>query len=80
MEAYNFSSGVSITTLHEEKEGQGTSVASAKTMAKSVFSIATNITLESEGNEEGTKGEEMDDKSVVEIDGMRWWGRQKYRA
>ncbi len=50
MEAYNFSAGASITTVHAEKEGTGTSVASAKTMAKSVFSIATNITSGSEEN------------------------------
>jgi hypothetical protein len=38
MEAYNLSSGASITTVHAEREGKGKSVASAKTMAKSVFS------------------------------------------
>ena len=80
MEAYNFSSGMSITTLHEEKEGQGTSVASAKTMAKSVISIATNITSESEGDEEGTEGKEMDDKSVVEIDGMEMVGEAEVQS
>ena len=69
MEAYNFSAGASITTVHAEKEGKGTSVASAKTMAKSVFSIATNITS---GSEEGEtdSDEEMDGTSGVEIDGM----------
>ncbi len=80
MEAYNLLSGMSITTLHKEKEGQGTSVASAKTMAKSVFSVATNITLGSEGDEEGTKGEEMDDKSVVEIDGMKMVGEAEVQS
>ncbi len=69
MEAYNFSAGASITTVHAEKEGKGTSVASAKAMAKSVFSIATNITS---GSEEGEtdSDEEMDGTSRVEIDGM----------
>jgi hypothetical protein len=38
MEAYNFSSEASITTLHAEKEGGGVLVASAKTMAKSQYS------------------------------------------
>ena len=68
MEAYNFSAGASITTVHAEREGKGTSVASAKTMAKSVFSIATNITS---GSEEGEtdSDEEMDGTSGVEIDG-----------
>jgi hypothetical protein len=36
MEAYNFSAGASITTVHAEKEGKGTSVASAKTMTGQV--------------------------------------------
>jgi hypothetical protein len=69
MEAYNFSAGASITTVHAEKEGKGTSVASAKTMAKSVFSIATNITS---GSEEGEvdSDEEMDCTSGIKIDGM----------
>jgi hypothetical protein len=43
IKAYNFSAGVSITTVHAKREGEVTSVASAKTMAKSVFSIATNV-------------------------------------
>jgi len=55
--------------VHAEKEGKGTSVASAKTMAKSVFSISTNITS---GSEEGEtdSDEEMDVTSRLEIDGM----------
>jgi hypothetical protein len=69
MEAYNFSSEASITTLHAEKEGGGVSVASAKTMAKSVFSIATNITSD-EDVKGGTNDEEMDDRSVIKFDGM----------
>jgi len=66
MEAYNFSAGALITTVHAEKEGKGTSLASAKMMAKSVFSIATNITS---GSEEGGSNseEEMDSISGVEI-------------
>jgi hypothetical protein len=69
MEAYNFSAGASITTVHAEREGNRTSVASAMTMAKSVFSIATNITS---GSEEGKmdSNKEMDGASGVEIDGM----------
>jgi len=69
METYNFSAGASITTVHAEKEGKGTSVASAKTMVKSVFSIATNITS---GSEEGgsDSDEEMDGTSGVEIAGQ----------
>jgi hypothetical protein len=69
MEAYNFSSEASITTLHAEKEGGGVSVASAKMIAKSVFSIATNVTSDEEG-ETGTDDEEIDVRSVIEIDGI----------
>lgn len=69
MEAYNFSAGASITTVHAEKEGKGNTAASVKTMANSVFSIATNITSGSE--EDGSDSDRgMDDKSGVEIDGM----------
>ena len=53
-EAYNFSAGASITTVHTEREGEVTSVASAKTMAKSVFSIATNVMSGSEDQESRT--------------------------
>jgi hypothetical protein len=70
MEAYNFSAGASITTVqHAEREGKGTSVASAKMMAKSVFSIATNITSGSEESETDS-GKKMDGTSGVEINGM----------
>jgi hypothetical protein len=69
MEAYNFSSEAPITTLHAEKEGGGVSVASAKTIAKSVFSIATNVTSDEEGKV-GTDNEEIEERSAIEIDGM----------
>jgi hypothetical protein len=69
MEAYNFSAGASITTVHAEREREGTSVASAKTIAKSVFSIATNITSGSEEDEEEQVGETTS-MTGVEIDGM----------
>jgi len=69
MEAYNFSAGASIRMVHAENEWKGESVASAKTMVKSVFSIATNVTSGSE--EDGSdSGEEMDGRSRVEIDGI----------
>jgi hypothetical protein len=69
METYNFSSGASITTVHAKREGKGKSVTSAKTMAKSVFIIATNITSGSEEDETDTNNE-MDIASGVKIDGM----------
>ncbi len=69
MEAYNFSSEASITTLHEEREGKGVSVASAKTIAKSVFSIATDD-MSNKDNKADTNDEETDVISTIEIDGM----------
>ncbi len=69
MEAYNFFAGVSITTVHAEKEGEGTSVASAKTMAKLVSSIATNVTSGSEG-QETDNNEETDGAPGVTINGI----------
>ncbi len=66
MEAYNFSARASITMVHAEREGKGTSVASAKMMAKSIFSIATNITSGPEEDETDVD-EEMDGTLVVEI-------------
>jgi hypothetical protein len=69
MEAYNFSSGASITMVHAEQEGKGTSVASAKMTAKSVFSIVTNIRSGSEEDETDIN-EEMDIASGVKIDRM----------
>jgi hypothetical protein len=53
----------------QKKRGKGTSVASAKTMAKSVFSIATNIMPGSEEGGSDSK-EGMDGTSGVEIDGI----------
>ncbi len=69
MEAYNFSSGASITTLNKEREGEGISIASAKTIAKSVFSIAMDDTLEEDNEADSNEGEE-DASSTIEINGM----------
>jgi hypothetical protein len=68
MEAYNFSSGASITMVHAEKERKGTLVISSKTIAKSVLSIPTHITSRSE--EEGDDNKQTDDTSKIEIDRM----------
>ena len=62
MEAHNISAGASITMVHAERDGKETSVASASTMAKSGFSIATNITSGSEDGEMDNN-EEMDGAS-----------------
>ncbi len=65
IEAYNFSSLALITTVHAEKERKGTLVKFAKTIAKSVLSIATNITSGSE--EEGDDNDQMDNASAIKI-------------
>jgi hypothetical protein len=44
-------------------------VASAKMMAKSVFSIATNITSDEDGKG-GTNDKEMDNRPVIKFDIM----------
>ncbi len=69
MEAYNFSSEASITMLHKKREGKGVSVALTKTIAKSVFSIATDDTS-NEDDKADTDDEEMDVSSTIEIDGI----------
>ena len=62
-------SRASITMVHAEREGEVTSVALAKTMAKSVFSIAANVTSGSE-EEETDNNKVMDGALGVEINGM----------
>ena len=42
VEAHNFSSSLSITTIHSKNVNNSKSVASQKTLAKSVFSMATS--------------------------------------
>jgi hypothetical protein len=69
MEAYNFSSEASITMLHEEREGKGVSIALAKTIAKSVFSIATD-NRSNKDDKADTNDEETDVSSTIEIDKM----------
>ena len=76
MEAYNFSAGASITMVHTEREGEVTSVASAKTMAKSVFSIAMNVTSGSEAKETDD-GKAMDGAPGVAIDGMEMVNKEE---
>jgi hypothetical protein len=57
VEACNFSSKVSDTTIHSSNErmGDATSVASARTLAKLVFSIGTSKVTE-EGTESRING------------------------
>ena len=50
-EAHNFSSSASVTTIHSKNMGDSGSVTTAKTLAKSVFSMGTSK-VTSEGSEE----------------------------
>jgi hypothetical protein len=83
VEAHNFSSSSSITTIHSKNVNDSKSVASQKTLAKSVFSLATSR-VTSDGSEEGEadKGEDSDfdgsrtKPSGVEIEGMQMLTRK----
>jgi hypothetical protein len=58
-----------MTMLHKEREGKGVSVALAKMIAKSVFSIATDDTSNKDDKAD-TNDEETDFSSTIEINGM----------
>jgi hypothetical protein len=77
VEAYNFSSSASITTLHSKNVSNSRSVTTEKTLAKSVFSIATSK-VTSDGSEEEREVENDSDydagpttKPGVMIEGMQ---------
>jgi hypothetical protein len=56
VKAHNFSSSASITTIHSKNVNDSKSVASKKTLAKSVFSMATSkITADGSEEEETDK-------------------------
>jgi hypothetical protein len=63
MEAHNFSSSASITTTHSrnEKKRDAKSVASEKTLAKSVYSIDTSKVTEDNTDEERNESREGSD-------------------
>jgi hypothetical protein len=77
VEAYNFSSSASITTLHSKNVSNSRSVTMEKMLAKSVFSIATSK-VTSDGSEEEREEENNSDynagpatKPGVAIEGMQ---------
>jgi len=79
VEAHNFSSSMSITTIHLKNENDSKSVASQKTLAKLVFSVCTSkITSDGWDEEETDEDEGSDYKEentaeslAVEIEGMQ---------
>ena len=68
IEAHNFSSNASLTTIHSsnERKRDAKSVASFKTLAKLVYSIGT-----SKVSEDGTEDEIDDEEEETEED-KRW--------
>ncbi len=85
VEAHNFSSSMSITTIHSKNENDSKSVASQNTLAKSVFSVGTSkITSDGSDEEETDKDEGTDyeeesatKSSAVEIEGMQMLTREQ---
>ena len=58
VEAHNFSSSMSITTIHSKNENNSKSVVSQKTLAKSVFSMRTSKITSDGLDEEETDEDE----------------------
>jgi len=84
VEAHNLSSSMSITTIHSKNVNDSKSVASQKTLAKSVFNMGTSkITSDGSDEEETDKDEGSDYKgsatktSAVEIEGMQMLTREQ---
>jgi hypothetical protein len=89
MEAHNFSSSASITTTHSrnEKKRDAKSVASEKTLAKSVYSIDTSKVTEDNTDEERNglgEGSNNDEKprtnKKIAIEGMQLLVERKKKA
>ena len=84
VEAHNFSSSMSITTIHSKNVNNSKSVASQKTLAKSVFSVGkSKITSDGSDEEETDKDKGSDYEgsatktSAVEIEGMQMLTREQ---
>jgi len=84
VEAHNFFSSMSITTIHSKNVNDSKSVASQKTLAKSVFSVGTSKITSNGSDEEETdkdKGSDYEGSatktSAVEIEGMQMLIREQ---
>ncbi len=78
VEVHNFSSSMSITTIHSKNVNGSKSVTSQKTLAKSLFSMGTSKITSDGSDEEETDEDEGSDYEgkatktpAVEIEGMR---------
>jgi hypothetical protein len=89
VEAQNFSSQAPITTIHtqNEKKQDARSIASARTLAKSVFSIGTTTSKFAEDNMDESKEEDNSKKGSptnteqrVAIKGMGMLSGKKSKA
>jgi hypothetical protein len=65
VEAHNFSSSVSITTIHSKDVGDSRSVAMEKTLAKLVFSMATSKVTSDGSEEEMDKEDDSNNSDTV---------------
>ena len=85
VEAHNFSSSMSITTIHSKNENDSKSVVSQKMLAKSVFSVGTSkLTSDGSDEEESDKDDGSDYKEEgsakslrFEIEGMQMLTREQ---
>jgi len=84
VEAHNFSSSMSITTIHSKNVNGSKSVASQKMLAKSVFSVGTSKITSNGSDEEETDQDEGSDyegsatkTSAVEIEGVQMLTREQ---
>jgi len=84
VEVHNFSSRMSINSIHSKNVNDSKLVASQKMLAKSVFSVGTSkITSDGSDEEETDKDEGSDYKgsatktSAVEIEGMKMLTREQ---
>ncbi len=84
MEAHNFSSSMSITTIHSKNVNNSKSVATQKTLAKSVFRVGTSKITSNGSDEEETDEDESSDYEgsatktpAVEIEGMQMLTREQ---
>jgi len=85
VEVHNFSSSMSITTIHSKNKNDSKSVVSQKTLTKSVFSVGTSKIASDGSDEEETDEDDGSDYKeestamslAVEIEGMQMLTREQ---
>jgi hypothetical protein len=76
IEAHNFSSSASVTMIHSKNMGDRGSVATEKTLAKSVFSMGTSKVTSDGSEEEMEEDNESDSEAGSEKPGVAIEGMQ----